>query len=108
MAIRLVLLRHHYRSDWEWLDDRALGRRRHARRLAAGARRSAPAPRPRRSSTEVLAALADDLDAPRAVAAVEALGRRDPRHHRHLADTSDPDAALTIHALLDAALGLAL
>ena len=56
---------------------------------------------------KVLAALADDLDAPRATAAVDAwvaatLGSDG------LADTSDPDAAVTMLALLDAALGLAI
>ena len=58
--------------------------------------------------TEVLAAMADDLDAPRAVAAVQAWVDATLGITGHLADTADPDAALTIHALLDAALGLAL
>jgi L-cysteine:1D-myo-inositol 2-amino-2-deoxy-alpha-D-glucopyranoside ligase len=56
---------------------------------------------------EVLAHLADDLDAPRATAAVDrwvaaTLGTEG------LADTSDPDAAVTMLAVVDAALGLAL
>ena len=55
----------------------------------------------------MLAALADDLDAPRATAAVDGwvartLGRDG------LADNSDPDAAVALLAVLDAALGLAL
>ena len=55
----------------------------------------------------VLAALADDLDAPTATAAVDGwvaatLG------NDGLADTSEPDAAATMRALLDAALGLEL
>ena len=55
----------------------------------------------------VLQALADDLDAPRATAAVDAwvaatLGTDG------LADTSDPGAAVTMLKLLDAALGLSL
>ena len=57
--------------------------------------------------TEVLAALADDLDAPRAVAAVDAWVDATLGTHG-LADTSDPDAAVRVHALLDAALGLSL
>jgi L-cysteine:1D-myo-inositol 2-amino-2-deoxy-alpha-D-glucopyranoside ligase len=57
--------------------------------------------------TEILAALAEDLDAPRATAAVDrwvagTLGTDG------LADASDPDAAMTMIATLDAALGLAL
>jgi L-cysteine:1D-myo-inositol 2-amino-2-deoxy-alpha-D-glucopyranoside ligase len=106
MAIRLVLLRHHYRSDWEWYDAQlweavdTLTEWRRALALGAGAP-AAPV------VEAVLAALAEDLDAPRAVAAVQAwvdatLG------HGGLADTSDSDAALTMHSLLDAALGLAL
>jgi len=55
----------------------------------------------------VLAALADDLDAPRAVAAVDAWVDATLGTHG-LADTSDPDAAVRVHALLDAALGLSL
>jgi L-cysteine:1D-myo-inositol 2-amino-2-deoxy-alpha-D-glucopyranoside ligase len=55
----------------------------------------------------VLSALAADLDAPAAVAAVDGwvdatLGTDG------LADTSDPDAGASMRTLLDAALGLAL
>ncbi|WP_210651972.1 cysteine--1-D-myo-inosityl 2-amino-2-deoxy-alpha-D-glucopyranoside ligase [Nocardioides sp. SYSU D00065] len=106
MAIRLVLLRHHYRSDWEWTDDQlwdavdTLATWRRALALGAGAD-SAPV------VERVLAALATDLDAPAAVQAVQdwveaTLGTTG------LADTSDPDAAATVHRLLDAALGLSL
>jgi L-cysteine:1D-myo-inositol 2-amino-2-deoxy-alpha-D-glucopyranoside ligase len=53
----------------------------------------------------VLTAMANDLDAPSAVAAVDAwadatLGTTG------LADTSDPDAGATVRSLIDAALGL--
>jgi L-cysteine:1D-myo-inositol 2-amino-2-deoxy-alpha-D-glucopyranoside ligase len=106
MAIRLALLRHHYRSDWEWLDADlwdavdTLEVWRRALALGAGAP-AAPV------VTEVLAALADDLDAPRALRAVQGwvdatLG------HGSLADHTDAGAALSLHRLLDAALGLAL
>ena len=106
MAIRLALLRHHYRTDWEWTDELLwqsvddLARWRKALSLGAGA--------PAGPVTEaVLAALADDLDAPTAVAAVDewvsaTLGTDG------LADASDPDAAMTMFAVLDAALGLSL
>jgi L-cysteine:1D-myo-inositol 2-amino-2-deoxy-alpha-D-glucopyranoside ligase len=106
MAIRLVLLRHHYRADWEWTDDLlwdavdTVALWRGALALGAGAP-AAPV------VEEILAALADDLDAPRALAAVDrwvaaTLGTDG------LADTSDPDAALSMIAALDAALGLSL
>ena len=106
MAIRLVLLSHHYRSDWEWHETQLfdavdqLERWRRALSLGAGA--------PALPVVEgVLAALANDLDAPRAVALVDewvdqTLGTAG------LADASDPDAASVVHRLLDAALGLSL
>jgi L-cysteine:1D-myo-inositol 2-amino-2-deoxy-alpha-D-glucopyranoside ligase len=107
MAIRLVLLRHHYRSDWEWVDADlwdavdTLGTWRRALALGAGAPTGPVV-------TEVLAAMAHDLDAPRAVAAVQSWVDATLGSEGHLADHDDPDAALTMHALLDAALGLAL
>ncbi len=107
MATRLVLLQHHYRSDWEWTDDLLwdavdiVGAWRKALSLGAGA--------PALPVVEaVLAALADDLDAPTALAAVQAWVEATLGVTGHLAETSDPAAAATIHALLDAALGLAL
>ncbi len=71
MGIRLTLLRHHYRSDWEWVDDELwtsvdrLAEWRQAFAMESGAP-SAPV------VEEVLAAMAADLDAPRACAAVDA------------------------------------
>ena len=53
----------------------------------------------------VLAALADDLDAPAACAAVDAWVDATLGDHG-LADTSDPDGAATVRRLLDTALGL--
>ena len=104
MAVRLVLLRHHYRSDWEWTDDQVwdavdtLAHWRRALALGAGA--------PAEGLTDgVLAALADDLDAPTAVRLVQEWVD-DTLGTTGLADTSDPDAAVTVHRLLDAALGL--
>jgi L-cysteine:1D-myo-inositol 2-amino-2-deoxy-alpha-D-glucopyranoside ligase len=106
MAIRLTLLRHHYRSDWEWTDEQlwdsvdTLGTWRKALTLGSGAP-AAPV------VETVLGALADDLDAPAAVAAIQAwvdatLGVDG------LAETSDDDAATIIRAVADAALGLSL
>jgi L-cysteine:1D-myo-inositol 2-amino-2-deoxy-alpha-D-glucopyranoside ligase len=106
MAIRLTLLRHHYRSDWEWTDDQlwesvdVLDRWRRALAVGAGAPAGPVV-------DAVLAALATDLDAPAAVALVDAwadatLGKSG------LADTADPEAGASLHALLDAALGLRL
>ncbi|MEV1011417.1 cysteine--1-D-myo-inosityl 2-amino-2-deoxy-alpha-D-glucopyranoside ligase [Streptomyces sp. NPDC049881] len=69
-AIRLALLAHHYRSDWEWTDEVLDGAvRRLARWRAAVSRPDGP---PADGLVaEVRAALADDLDAPAALAAVD-------------------------------------
>jgi L-cysteine:1D-myo-inositol 2-amino-2-deoxy-alpha-D-glucopyranoside ligase len=118
MAIRLTLLRHHYRSDWEWTDDQLwvsvdqLERWRRAVAVAPGAP-SAPV------VEAVLAALASDLDAPAAVAVVDAWAGatldRDGTAGRGPGDPGpgdpgpgDPVAGATIRALVDAALGIAL
>ncbi|GAA4422396.1 cysteine--1-D-myo-inosityl 2-amino-2-deoxy-alpha-D-glucopyranoside ligase [Georgenia halophila] len=71
MAVRLVVLGHHYRSDWEYRDeDLAAAEVRLDRWRRACETGSGPDAEP--VLAEVRAALADDLDAPRAVAAVDA------------------------------------
>ncbi|RHW25332.1 cysteine--1-D-myo-inosityl 2-amino-2-deoxy-alpha-D-glucopyranoside ligase [Nocardioides immobilis] len=106
IAIRLALLRHQYREDWEWTDDLLwaavddVAQWRRALALGAGA----PA---EPVVSEILSALADDLDAPRATAAVDAWAAA-TLGTDGLADTSDPEAAATLLPVLDAALGLSL
>lgn len=70
-AVRLALLAHHYRSDWEWTSAglTAAESRLAAWRDALGMYEG-PAPEP--VLHEIRAALADDLDTPRALAAVDA------------------------------------
>jgi len=79
MAVRLAILAHHYHGDWDWTDaglaaarDR-LGRWRAA--LAAASSRATPpaAPVPRAESVlgAVRERLADDLDAPGALAVID-------------------------------------
>jgi len=102
MGIRLALLRHHYRTDWEWTDQELWEAVDQADRWRLALARTGGAPAGS-VVTEVLAALADDLDAPRAVAAV------DTWVEATLAgDSSDADAPADVRRLLDAALGLAL
>jgi L-cysteine:1D-myo-inositol 2-amino-2-deoxy-alpha-D-glucopyranoside ligase len=105
MAIRLTLLRQHYRTDWEWTDDllwEALDTLEQWR--GALARRTGVAALP--YVEEMLAAMADDLDAPRAVAAVQswvdATLSGDP------VVLADPAAGDLMRDALDAVLGLAL
>ena len=106
MAIRLTLLRHHYRSDWEWTDDQLwesvdrLSVWRRALAVGAGAP-AAPV------VDAVLGALAADLDAPTAVAAVDAWAAA-TLGTAGLADTRDPEAGAAMRSLVDSALGLLL
>jgi L-cysteine:1D-myo-inositol 2-amino-2-deoxy-alpha-D-glucopyranoside ligase len=71
MAVRLAILGHHYRSDWEWTDaDLTRAQTRLASwREAVG---SATRDQAEALGADVRAALADDLDAPMALAAVDA------------------------------------
>jgi len=99
MAIRLALLAHHYRSDWEWFDDEITkAEARLATWRDAVSRTLAP------SGDEVLqavrAALADDLDAPTALAAIDAWAADD--------SAADPQAGRTVRTAVDALLGVAL
>jgi L-cysteine:1D-myo-inositol 2-amino-2-deoxy-alpha-D-glucopyranoside ligase len=71
MAIRLAVVEHHYRTEWEW-DDALMPRC--AERLEAW--RRAAGGRPCDVLADVRAALDDDLDTPRAVAAVDVAAAR--------------------------------
>ena len=102
-AIRLALLRHHYRSDWEWtaadLD--------WASEVLPGLRLAVAQPDGAATGPvvqAVLAALADDLDAPAALRALRAWEVATNEG----ADLSEPGAGEVIRLLADAALGLAL
>ncbi|TYB41462.1 cysteine--1-D-myo-inosityl 2-amino-2-deoxy-alpha-D-glucopyranoside ligase [Actinomadura chibensis] len=98
MAIRLALLAHHYRADWEWTDaGLAEAVARLDRWRAAVARPSGPPAEP--VAAAVRAGLADDLDAPAALAAVDAWAA---------ADGADESAPERVGAVVDALLGVAL
>ena len=79
-AIRLMLLSHHYRQEWEYHPDdmrRSAERADRLRRVAAADDTPPdtlqPAPAVAEARADVIAALEDDLDAPRALAALETL-----------------------------------
>ena len=73
-AVRLALMGHHYRDDWEWFDgDIDDGQRRFDKILAAV--EAGVGPDPTATLAEVRAALDDDLDAPRARDAIDALAQ---------------------------------
>ncbi len=98
MMIRLVLLAHHYRSDWEYTPDvlaEAQGRLESWRRAV-----SAPTGADAAATLEsVRAALRNDLDAPAALTAIDDWA---------LAGGDDPAAPGLVRDLADALLGVAL
>ena len=96
MAVRLALLGHHYREDWEWTAaDAAIAADRLARWQVAVERSEAP-PAP---IDDLREALADDLDAARAVAIVDEWAA---------ATGDDPEAAGEVALAIDALLGVML
>ncbi|WP_431946641.1 cysteine--1-D-myo-inosityl 2-amino-2-deoxy-alpha-D-glucopyranoside ligase [Actinacidiphila sp. bgisy167] len=101
-AIRLSLLAHHYRADWEWTDAvLADAVERLARWRAAVARPDGP---PAEALLEeIREALADDLDAPAALAAVDRWAAR-----QETEGGSDTGAPGLVSRAVDALLGVAL
>ncbi|MFF4992856.1 cysteine--1-D-myo-inosityl 2-amino-2-deoxy-alpha-D-glucopyranoside ligase [Streptosporangium saharense] len=102
MAIRLALLAHHYRADWEWTSGQLasaevrLARWRSATGLQTG-------PDARGLLDEVRARIADNLDTPGALALI------DDWAERALADGgTDPGAPGLVRDLTDALLGVRL
>jgi L-cysteine:1D-myo-inositol 2-amino-2-deoxy-alpha-D-glucopyranoside ligase len=114
MAIRLALLAHHYRSDWEWTDEVLEQAQARLERWRAAVAAAVPPTGP--TAGDVLATvrgrLADDLDAPGALDALDvwagealASARRQPG----TSGTGDgPADAALVRATADALLGVAL
>ena len=98
MAIRLALLAHHYRANWEWFDsDLEAATARLERWTKACARTAAPAAAPVVSALRT--ALRNDLDAPAALEAVD----------RWCAETGDDaQAGAAMRDAVDALLGVRL
>jgi len=119
MAIRLALLAHHYRSDWEWTDAVLADARSRLSRWRAATTRAASADATSASGTAPSASvpaaesvlqtvrerLADDLDAPGALAAIDTWAdgvlSAPP-------GSVPPDAITLIRDTADALLGVAL
>lgn len=101
-AIRLALLAHHYRADWEWTDQVL------ADAVERLARWRAAVSRPDGISADALVeevreALADDLDAPAALAAVDRWAER-----QSAGGGTDEGAPGLVSRTVDALLGVAL
>ncbi len=106
MAIRLAILAHHYRGDWDWTDaGLAAAQARLDRWRAAVAATSGPPAPPAPAAETVLGAvrerLADDLDAPGALAVIDAWA------DAALAAPASGDAGL-VRDTIDGLLGVAL
>jgi L-cysteine:1D-myo-inositol 2-amino-2-deoxy-alpha-D-glucopyranoside ligase len=100
MAIRLALLAHHYRTEWEWSDEvlaeaeQRLATWREALSVNAGPDAAATIERLREC-------LADDLDGPGAVAAVDRWAKESLTR-----GGEDPAAPGLVARALDALLGI--
>ncbi|MEO8518309.1 MAG: cysteine--1-D-myo-inosityl 2-amino-2-deoxy-alpha-D-glucopyranoside ligase [Dermatophilaceae bacterium] len=70
MAIRLTLLAHHYRTPWDWTDDVLLDAQDRLAKWRAGLSGNGGPPA-ERTIERIRASLANDLDAPGALAAVD-------------------------------------
>jgi L-cysteine:1D-myo-inositol 2-amino-2-deoxy-alpha-D-glucopyranoside ligase len=104
MAIRLALLAHHYRGDWEYTnaDLAAATTRLHTWRAAASL---VTAPSADQLLATVRDRLADDLDSPGALAAIDAWVSTAADA---VTDTADPTAPGLMRSTADALLGIAL
>jgi L-cysteine:1D-myo-inositol 2-amino-2-deoxy-alpha-D-glucopyranoside ligase len=96
-VMRLAILGHHYRSEWEWQPD-DLGRAEHRLQAWRDALPTTSVPRAADLVHAVRGALARDLDAPAALSAVDdwAASR----------DRGDGSGAALVRRLLDARLGI--
>src|SRR3954462_13104292 len=70
VVLRLALVSHHYREDWEWTDDQLGSAAQRLARWRSAADRT-DVSLAERLVTDVRAALADDLDTPRAVSLLD-------------------------------------
>jgi L-cysteine:1D-myo-inositol 2-amino-2-deoxy-alpha-D-glucopyranoside ligase len=98
MAVRLALLDHHYRTEWEWTDE-VLTRAQERLLLWRSGMSTDGGPDSAETITAVRTALADDLDSPTALATVDAWCRRSLAEGGSV--TAAPgDLARTVDALL--------
>jgi len=112
MAIRLALLANHYRSDWSWTDDLLEAARQRLQLWRSAACQDATL-NADRTLAEVRAALRNDLDAPRALAAIDAWAGASvdagaSGKSRGYPDSDDTDGAGLVHDLVAALLGVTL
>jgi len=118
MALRMALLAHHYRSDWEWTDgalaegDARLARWRaalsHAEAAASAAPGTVPAPAAQEVLAGVRARMRDDLDAPGALVVVDRWADRQRAEAPTRIAATDVAGARLVRDTVDALLGIRL
>src|SRR5699024_1318259 len=101
MVIRLVLMAHHYRSDWEWSEQELEQAKARIERYRRAARRGGQHPA---TVAEMRDALRDDLDSPRALEALDAWAEGGTAAQAEDAGTGPGD----VPAALDALFGITL
>ena len=101
-AIRLAILAHHYRHDWPWTDEGLVAAESRCTRWTAALSR--PSGPPAQSTIEAMRrALADDLDTPRALAAMDRWAEES-----FTTGGSDGDSPRVMAGAVDALLGVEL
>lgn len=94
-ALRLALMGHHYRDDWEWFDDHIIDGQRRFDRIRAAIHKGT-GPSAESTLTAVRAALDDDLDAPTARNLIDQLAS-----DMLEGDDDDPSAGEGLHAIVE-------
>jgi L-cysteine:1D-myo-inositol 2-amino-2-deoxy-alpha-D-glucopyranoside ligase len=96
MAIRLALLAHHYRADWEWTDAELTTAEQRLETWRTAVQRPSTPP-----ADELIAALratlADDLDAPAALAAIDSWATAEGKDQGAAEVANAIDALLGVH-----------
>ncbi len=105
-VIRLALLAQHYRVDWEWRDELLSVAADRLHRWEQAVRRGGPDARP--AANAVRAALADDLDAPRALAAVDTWAQSSTQSSTQSSHPTVDGSADLMAAVIEASLGVRL
>jgi L-cysteine:1D-myo-inositol 2-amino-2-deoxy-alpha-D-glucopyranoside ligase len=107
MAIRLAVLAHHYRTPWDWTDQVLAEAQRRLTTWRAGLSGNG-GPSAEVTIARIRECLANDLDAPGALAAVDGWARESMQQHETQAGDIESGAPGLVGRALDALLGIRL
>ena len=107
MAIRLAVLAHHYRTPWEWTDQVLADAQRRLTTWRAGLSGNG-GPSAEATIARIRECLANDLDAPGALAAMDEWARESLQQHETQAGDLESGAPGLVGRALDALLGVRL